>query len=99
MRKVLCILLICIIIFSLIGCSAEESVVAVNVKDSESLASTHFGEFISISEKLSYDSATRIVYLNNYTYGGRCVHTAYFAPNGIPYRYNPETNTFEEIER
>ena len=23
--------------------------------------------------------------------------TPYYAPNGFPYRYNPETNTFEEI--
>ncbi len=23
----------------------------------------------------------------------------YYAPNGLPYKYNPETNTFEEIER
>lgn len=22
----------------------------------------------------------------------------YYAPNGKPYRYNPETNTFEEIK-
>lgn len=22
----------------------------------------------------------------------------YYAPNGLPYRYNPETNTFEEID-
>ena len=23
--------------------------------------------------------------------------TPYYAPNGLPYRYNPESNTFEEI--
>lgn len=99
MKKLLSIILCLVIVCSLVGCGVEENVVAVNVEDSENLASTQFGKFISISNKLSYDSATRIVYLVETTYYGYKVHTPYYAPNGLPYLYNPETNTFEEIER
>lgn len=47
---------------------------------------------------LSYDTMTRIVYIKNSTSYAYYVYTPYYAPNGLPYRYNPETNTFEEIK-
>lgn len=94
-RKLLAIMLSCIIILSLIGCSAEP--VQVNVSNNENLSSQQLGTFISIGNNLVYDAATRIVYIRNYTYAGSCVYTPYYAPNGLPYRYNTETNTFEEI--
>lgn len=59
------------------------------------------GRFITISYypiELSYDTATEIVYIKNYTYHSNYVYTPYYAPNGLPYRYNHETNTFEEID-
>ena len=53
---------------------------------------------IGIGDGLYYDSATRIVYLkfNSGSYKGYL--SPYYAPNGLPYKYNPETNTFEEID-
>ena len=47
-----------------------------------------------------YDSTTKIVYFWNGSIGyGRASTTPspYFAPNGLPYKYEPETNTFVEI--
>lgn len=43
---------------------------------------------------LCYDSMTNIIYIDN-AYN---VKTPYYAPNGLPYKYNDETNTFEEID-
>lgn len=60
-----------------------------------------FGEaaLIEIGGMLYYDKTTRIVYWwNGYRYTNRTTTpSAYYAPNGLPYRYNPESNTFEEI--
>lgn len=81
---------------SCVGCGSEP--VQVNVYNNENLLSNQFGEFVKIGSNLVYDSATRIVYLMNYTYGGNVVYTPYYAPNGSPYKYNPENNAFEEIE-
>lgn len=57
---------------------------------------------IEIGNYLYYDSTTRIVYWWNGiigTAGDSAISPSpYYAPNGLPYLYNPETNTFEEIE-
>ena len=93
-KKLMLIMLICALILSLVACSTQP--VQVNVSNSSSLSSDQLGEFINISNRFVYDSATRIVYLINHnSYGD--VYVSYYAPNGFPYRYNPETNTFEEI--
>ena len=97
MKRNLIILLTAILLScSLSGCGSE-TVVAVNVENEEDLYNTTFGKsaFVKIGNDLYYDSATRIVWLkNSNTYGN--VYIPYYAPNGLP--YNPETNTFEEIE-
>lgn len=100
MKKRLLVGLIgCMLAFSLVGCG-ETTTISVNVENSEELSSPTLGKdnLISIGNNLYYDSATRIVYLKNNTYDVRCVFTAYYAPNGLPYKYNPETSTFEEIK-
>ena len=96
MKKILFTsLLICNILLFLTGCGPEP--VTINVSNSEELHSEQFGNFIEINTYLEYDSTTRIVYIyNRNSYGDS--YTPYYAPNGLPYRYNPETNTFEEIE-
>ena len=93
-RKLLAIISSCIIVLSLIGCGVEP--VQVNVYNGDSISSNQFGTFVAIGNNLVYDPATRIVYIiNRNSYGDS--YTPYYAPNGLPYRYNPETNTFEEI--
>ncbi len=95
-KKLMAIILSCTLALSLVGCGAVEPV-QVNVSNSESISSNQFGKFVDIGNYLVYDSATRIVYMENPTYCTNCVYVPYYAPNGLPYRYNPETNTFEEI--
>lgn len=99
-KKILILLVGCCLSFTLIGCG-ETTVVNVNVEKSEELNNTVLGidSLISIGNKLYYDSTTRIVYWwNGYLMTDHATTpTPYFAPNGYPYRYNPETNTFEEI--
>ena len=83
---------------NLIGCTTTE----LNVNMEGEVTNTQSSEFIDICNKpipLSYDEITRIVYIRNKAYGvGAFVYTPYYAPNGLPYSYNPETNTFEEVD-
>ncbi len=95
-NKLIVIILTFVITLPLLGCGAVEPV-QVNVSNSTSISSNQFGKFVSIGNNLVYDSATRIVYRKNHTYCGNYVYVPYYAPNGLPYRYDPETNTFEEI--
>lgn len=97
-KKLMICLISCILIFSLVGCG-EDTVVAVNVEDSNELNNTILGTnaFVQISDDLYYDSATRIVWLKIYENGYGYSYVPYPATNGLPYRYNPETNTLEEI--
>ena len=88
-------------LFSCVGCTTEQPV-KVNVSNSENISGTSFGEdaLTEIGNGLYYDSTTRIVYWWNGEFASRwaIAPSPYYAPNGFPYRYNPETNTFEEIE-
>lgn len=72
-----------------------------NAENADQLAGGKFGKsaLVEIGDGLYYDSTTRIVYWWNGIIYGRSATTPspYYAPNGLPYRYNPETNTFEEI--
>jgi hypothetical protein len=102
MKKRLLVGLIgCMLAFSLVGCE-EETSINVNVENTSKLNSVTLGidSLISIGNGLWYDSATRIVYWWNgcldYTRSAT-TPSPYYAPNGLPYRYNPETNTFKEI--
>lgn len=102
MKKFLSIILVCVITFSMVSC-AEEKVIAVNVENIDNVQNTVMGRdaLIEIGNYLYYDSTTRIVYWWNgclYYSNHATTPTPYYAPNGLPYRYNPETNTFEEIE-
>lgn len=97
-------LLICLIIltFLLVGCSGPQPI-NINVENSSELNNAVIGKdsLVEIGDKVWYDSTTRIVYWWNGCIGvnnNATVPTPYYAPNGLPYRYNPETNTLEEIE-
>ena len=103
MKKLLSIILICLIIVSLVGCGVETTTVSVNVGNKDGLSNSAFGKsaMVEIGDGLWYDSTTRIVYWWNgimVDFQSDTAPTPYYAPNGLPYRYNPETNTFEEIE-
>jgi hypothetical protein len=101
MKKILIVSLICLTFISLVGCE-NNTPVNVNVENKNNLSNTVFGKsaLVKIGDGLWYDSTTRIVYFWNgkYSYQSATTPSPYYAPNGLPYKYNPETNTFEEIK-
>ena len=104
MKRNLLILLTTTLLFSSIvtGCGSTTNVV-IDVENKENLSNVIIGKsaLIKIGDGLYYDSTTRIVYWwNGYLEGIRYDTTPspYYAPNGLPYKYNPEINTFEEID-
>ncbi len=99
-KKILALLFGFVLTFSLVGCGEGETL-NVNVENDSDLNSSTLGtqSFVNIGDDLFYDGATGIIYINNVTYGLGChVYTPYYAPNGLPYKYNSQTNTFEEID-
>ncbi len=107
MKKVIETILLCLITALLLTGCTESKPVNVNVENNTTISGTAFGRsaLMKIGDGLWYDTTTRIVYWWNGCMGesildyNRCdtVPTPYYAPNGLPYRYNPKTNTFEEI--
>lgn len=100
-KKILVSLGCLLVILTLTGCD-EKQPITVNVTNSNSISDNVFGEtaLIKIGNRLWYDKTTRIVYWWTGVMGSSyscTTPTPYYAPNGLPYRYNPETNTFEEI--
>lgn len=107
MKKFITITTACLIAaLTLTGCSEKKSV-NVNVGNDSSISGNVLGKSAlrEIGDGLWYDTTTRIVYWWNGNLGTSFVNkyqsdttpSPYYAPNGLPYRYNPETNTFEEI--
>lgn len=101
MKKLLAAALLSLVV-GCTGCSFDsDPQVVIAVEDTENLHNTVFGEsaLIEIGDGLYYDSTTRIVYWwNGYLFTtGATTPSPYYAPNGKPYKYNPESNTFEEI--
>lgn len=102
MKRLLLLLVVCVLIVSLVGCG-EAKTISVNAENKDDLYGGIFGikSLVEIGDGLWYDSSTRIVYWwNGYfsTSYTSTMPTAYYAPNGMPFRYNPITNTFEEIK-
>lgn len=98
-NKLLAGLTACMLAFSLVGCG-ETTTLFRSEENKEEASENAFGKntFVHIGDELYYDPTTRIVYMkhdNVYGYS----YSAYYAPNGLPYKYNPETHAFEEIER
>lgn len=85
------VILILMICFLISGCSAEGS----------KNYTSHTGLMqVSGRENQYYDPETQIVYIlfNEYSgYIGYGYMSAYYAPNGLPYRYDPLSNELMEI--
>jgi len=96
MRKLIIILITILLILGLSSCSSTNLNVAIEGEVNPN--PTGFVEICNSPIILVYDSMTNIIYIENSTYAGGEVYTPYYAPNGLPYRYNPEKNLFEEIK-
>ena len=100
MKNKLLIFFFFIILLSFSGCRVESAQVNVKTNDTVTVKSLGTDNLINIDGYLYYDSTTKIVYFWNGLIGyGQASTTPspYFAPNGLPYKYEPETNTFVEI--
>lgn len=104
MKKILLIVL-CAAIFGLTSCAPLPETTYVNGENQETASSTLLGKgvLVRIGNRLYYDLDTRIVYWWNGVLSENrqdsTIPFPYYAPNGLPYLYDPETNTFEEIVR
>lgn len=101
MKRIIVAFVCVIATLTLTACS-DSKPVNVNVESDNSISGKVFGKsaLIEIGDCLWYDASTWIVYWwNGYLIGASADTTPspYYAPNGLPYRYNPKTNTFEEI--
>lgn len=103
-KRIITVTLIClVVVLSLTGCTSDNNTISVNVENDNTISGNTFGKstLIEIGSGLWYDTTTRIVYWwNGGAWWGQNAMSPspYYAPNGLPYRYNPETNTFEEIK-
>lgn len=92
MKKIFTLLISLMIIFSLAGCVVEKG--RTNYENHTSLIS------IPSQENLYYDFNTKIVYIifsERDGYAGYGYMSPYYAQNGLPYMYNPESNSLVEI--
>lgn len=100
-RNLLILFVILLTSFTFMGCNQDP--ITINVENSENISGKSFGvdAMIEIGGGLYYDSTTMIVYWWNgdlSRWRSDTTPSPYYAPNGLPYKYSPETNTFEEIE-
>lgn len=102
MKKFLVIILIIVIVLSLVACAPVDT--SSNASNGENETRYMLGKsaMIELGDGLWYDSTTRIVYWWNgclkYQYNYSTTPSPYYAPNGLPYRFDPENNRFEEID-
>lgn len=91
-KKLLFVPLLACMTLGLVGCGEDT-----DVSDSETRFSKIQSIVSSSYSNLVYDIATKDVYFSDRTSDCYYVHSAYFAPNGKPFRYNIETGNLEEI--
>lgn len=93
MKKVIVLILIFLIIFSMTACAGTGS---------KNYTNNTSGRFVEIPTQtdLYYDTQTKIVYVifNECAgYSGYGYMSPYYSDNGLPYTYNVEANRFEKI--
>lgn len=97
MKKLLTILIICVTMLTLYACAPVEN------SETSNLSVPGKTALVELGNCLYYDSYTGIVYWwNGAMSPGNYAATTpspYYAPNGLPYKYNTETKTLEEIRR
>lgn len=97
--------IIAIICFIFIAVLCEPiTTVDIKVKETEDIHCDVMGleALEKIGNGLYYDTATRIVYwwngMGKWNGERGIAPTPYYAPNGLPYKYNPQTEEFEQIK-
>lgn len=93
MKKVIVLILILLIIFSMTACASTGS---------KNYTNNTSGRFVEIPAQtdLYYDTQTKIVYVifnKCDEYSGYGYMSPYYSDNGLPYTYNVEANRLEKI--
>ncbi len=85
----------------LTSCEISKDNVTINAEPDSVIEGSEFGvtALVELGNYLWYDTTTHIVYWWKGDIRGYSATTPspYYAPNGLPYRYDPEKNIFEEI--
>lgn len=92
-NKIIALILTVFLVFCLVGCGAYTGSKSYVTNTGCRLQPTTM-------QDLYYDTNTKIVYIlfNECAgYSGYGYMSPYYAPNGIPYVYNVQTNSLEEI--
>ena len=100
-RNLLIVLMIAMFLPFVSGCEREVVTVYMGTDDNETVSKEAGTDaLIRIGGRLYYDPMTKIVYFWNGSSGGQCatIPSPYYAPNGLPYKYDVESNSFEEIK-
>ena len=94
--KIIVLILTVFLVFCLAGCRAT-------CTGSKNYTTRTNGRLQpTMMQDLYYDTNTKIVYILFNEYAGNSGYgymSPYYAPNGMPYVYNVETNSLEEIVR
>lgn len=94
-NKIIILILTMLLIFCLTGCGADTGSKDYSKNTGRRLQPTGM-------QDLYYDTNTKIVYIlfnECDEYSGYGYMSPYYASNGMPYVYNVETNSIEEIVR
>lgn len=104
-KKILITLLLTFSTFTFTGCISRNNSANINISSEKESGTKQvgLGQFKCIDNScLYYDINTNIVYFWNGFMGSfndcNTAPSPYYAPNGLPYKYNPSTNTLEEIK-
>ena len=95
-NKIIALILTVVLVFCLAGCSGTFE----GSKDYKKRTGGRLHP--TMMQDLYYDTNTKIVYIlfNECAgFSGYGYMSPYYAPNGMPYVYNVETNSIEEIVR
>lgn len=91
-NKIIILILIVFLIFCTVGCTFT------GFKDYTERTNGRLQP--TMMQNLYYDTNTKIVYILFNEYAGNSSYgymSPYYAPNGMPYVYNVQTNSLEEI--
>jgi ABC-type transport system involved in multi-copper enzyme maturation permease subunit len=100
-RFIALILILSLLLLAVIGCGNNNSTHNIQINNENHFIDIGTASLKQINDCLYYDINTNIVYWWHGTLEGGKYDVApspYYAPNGLPYRYNLTTNTFEEIK-
>lgn len=100
-NKIIALILTVVLVLCLSGCSGTFEECSGTFEGSKDYTKRTGGRLEpTMMQDLYYDTNTKIVYIlfNEYSgYSGYGYMSPYYAPNGMPYVYNVQTNSLEEI--